>query len=39
MANYKSVKGASESVSAPKVQEFKKHKPVMPQERKVKYSK
>lgn len=39
MANYGKVRGAGESVSAPKTQDFKKHKPVLPAERKLKYSK
>lgn len=39
MANYGKVRGASEQVSPPKTQDFKKHKPVLPAERKLKYSK
>lgn len=39
MANYKSVKGATEKVSEPKVQTFEKHSPVMPAKKKLKYSK
>lgn len=37
--SYTKVKGSSEKVSAPKVQTFKKHAPVTPAEKKLKYSK
>lgn len=39
MVDYKKLKGASEKVSPPKTQDFKKHSPVLPAERKLKYSK
>lgn len=37
--DYSKVKGAGEKVSPPKVQEFTKHKPVLPSEQKLKYVK
>lgn len=37
--DYSKVKGASEKVSAPKTQDFKKHAPVVPKKQKLTYSK
>lgn len=37
--DYSKVKGANTKVSAPKVQEFKKHVPVVPKKQKLTYSK
>lgn len=37
--DYSKLKGVSNKVSVPKVQEFKKHTPVVPKKKKLTYSK